>query len=676
MKKRFFAFMMTLIMPVLIVAQARKAEVIKEPSFITVNTYDYSKNHFEDDAEEGYVDIAMEKQVSLKDQVTYYRKIFKILSQSGVQNNSQITVDYDPSYSRLYFHTIKIIRGKEIIDQLNPSKIRFIQKETELNMHLYNGDLSAVLFLEDVRKGDIIEYSYSVRGFNPVFEGKYSALLETAYSVPVYSVFYKINVPRGRTLNIKNSITDITASVQQTTSETIYEWRVTDLEPVRVEERIPSWYDPYAMVVVSEFTSWEDVNAWAMKLYPLDIKLSPRLRKKIDEIIAENDSDEKKISSALRFVQDDVRYLGIEMGENSHRPSDPNKVFAQRFGDCKDKSYLLCIMLANMGIEAHPVFINTTYKKTITGWLPAPTIFDHATVTVKVKGRQYWFDPTIAFQRGSINDISYPDYQCGFVVSPGSTSLTTIPLQEKGIVSVKEIFTVEDMSGKARLSVVTSYSGTNADGMRNEFNNNSLSEMRKKFENYYSSYFEKVKADSVSYRDNEATGEFITHEYYTIPDLWSDEKGIKRTSFSPYVINSVLKKPSDAERTMPFSIDYPARYTEDIEVHLPSEWDMEESTKTIQCENFIWKTKHSYSDRKLVLHYEYESLKDHVSPHEAKTFISNFEKANGGFTLTHADGESMLKESGIAGSKRTNPAILVFLVLGFIGLVVWWAQRG
>ena len=138
------------------------------------------------------------------------------------------------------------------------------------------------------------------------------------------------------------------------------------------------------------------------------------------------------------------------MGESSHKPGNPNKIFSQRFGDCKDKSYLLCTILHSMGIQAFPVLINTVYKKTITEWLPSSAAFDHVTVQVQLNDKKYWFDPTISFQRGAINAISYPDYQYGLVVSPSTQSLEKINVKEPGVVRIKEVFNIPDMSGKQR----------------------------------------------------------------------------------------------------------------------------------------------------------------------------------------------------------------------------------
>jgi hypothetical protein len=187
---------------------AQKVHVEKEPSWVTVNTIDYSNTSMDKDAEDGYVDVDFEKQISVEQQCTYYRRAEKIISESGIQNASQISESYDPSYEQIFFHTIKIIRAGKLINKLEPSKFKVIQQETELSRSIYNGALSAVLILEDVRKGDVIDYSYSIKGFNPIFKGRFAEDLTAGFSVPVYNMYYKVISSNKRNLTIKNRLTN------------------------------------------------------------------------------------------------------------------------------------------------------------------------------------------------------------------------------------------------------------------------------------------------------------------------------------------------------------------------------------------------------------------------------------------------------------------------------------
>jgi transglutaminase-like putative cysteine protease len=660
-------------------AQHKKPLIGKEPSWITKNQYNYTDSRLDHEAEDGYFDIAYEQQVSLAQQSFFRRKSIKILTEAGIQNSSEVSVSFDPSYEQLTFHTIRIIRGNTIIDQLNLSKIKTIQQEKQLDRYLYNGSLSSVLFLEDVRKGDIIEYSYTIKGLNPIFRGKYADIYDMDFMVPVGCLYYKLIIPKGRQVSIKNNNTGIHPNIIEEPADIVYEWKAEQVKPLRLQDNIPSWYDPYSIVMVSEYKSWKEVNDWAMGLFPVVKTVSPGLQKKIDEIKASYADQEKQAAAAIRFVQDDVRYMGIEMGEGSHKPGYPDKIFSQRFGDCKDKSYLLSTILRRLGMESYPVLINTSAKKSITERLPSATCFDHVTVFLKLNNKEYWFDPTISFQRGPLDLISYPDYQYGLIIQPGNDHLTMINKKEPGMMVVKEIFDIPDMSGKARLTVTSRYTGSFADDMRSGFNNSSNYEMQKSFRDYYANFYDQITADSIHKEDDENNGLFITKEYYSIEGLWKLEGGVKKASFDPYVIDGIIKRPKDTRRKMPFKLTWPAKYKEDVEINLPEDWSADQSFNKIDNSSFNMTARFSHDGRRTIyLEYAYENLKDHVNADELNTYIQGLDERDKEFSYVLSydmDGQAIVAETTPNKKKNNNNYYLGFFLVLVIGGIVWWTQR-
>jgi hypothetical protein len=658
-------------------AQRSKPLVGNEPLWITHTDIDYANTSMDDDALDGYSFLGFEKQVNLAENCTYIRQCTRIISEAGVQNESQVSVSFDPTYQQLIFHSIKIIRGNTSIDQLRLSKMKTIQQEPDLDNFIYDGSLKAVLFLEDVRKGDIITYSYSVKGFNPIFKGKYQDTYDLQFSTPIYHLYYKLMLPNGRSVSIKNTVDSSRPAVSTTASATVYEWKRSNVKGLHTQDYLPSWYEVFPDVMISEFKTWKDVNEWALKLFPLNAPISKGLEQKINEIKQEDTSMEERVRKALRFVQDDIRYMGIEMGVHSHKPADPVKVFSQRFGDCKEKSYLLCCMLQHMGIEANPVLINTVYKKSIYNWLPSPGAFNHTTVRVKIRNDYYFFDPTIAFQRGAIKDIYYPDYECGFIINDTTTGISDIPFHQNGEVKIKENFSIPDMKGNAKLTVTTTYSGTYADDVRYNYKNSSNYEMLKDYKDFYASYFEKIQADSLVISDNDNSGYFTTKEYYSIDSFWSVDKGVKTAAFSSFVIQSILQKPKDMQRTMPFWIRYPAKYHESIVIDLPFEWDAGNSKENINCNAFMLNANFSYRNKKIVLDYDYESYKNHVTPQDAKEFFAALKQSDEsqGYSISYNENKK-IKPLEPSGTKSSYKQLLsIFLVLVLIISIVKITQR-
>ncbi|TDH18372.1 DUF3857 domain-containing protein [Segetibacter sp. 3557_3] len=666
--------------PVGLLAQTKYLGTSKAPQWITLNPVDYNSTTLESEAEDGCIDIALEQQRNLAKQTVYVKRSMRILSETGVENNSDISISFDPAYEKIILHTVRIMRNNQTIDKLQISKFKTVQQEEELARHLYNGSLTAFLALEDVRKGDVIEYSYSRKGTNPIFAGKFADVLSTRFRVPVLNLYYKVIVPAGRKLNISNRLETVKPIVSSEPQATVYEWKLNNVGGMQAEENTPSWYDPYPVVLLSEYSSWNEVSRWANTLFPATPALGKPLEQKVAQIVAENVTTESRVLAALQFVQDDIRYMGVEVGVNSHKPHDPNKIFTQRFGDCKDKSYLLVTMLNRMNVAARPVLINTTAKHSLKDWLPAATAFDHVTVRAEVNGKAYWLDPTISFQRGPLSAISYPDYQCGLVVSDTTTALSTIPLLATGSIATREIFDVPDMSGTVKLTVITTNTGTFADDNRYNFNSTSNSTIKGNYKKFYAGFFEKIAADSLSYKDDEKTGAFITYEYYTIKNAWTNNKGSKEWMFSPYIISSILKKPTEKQRSMPYKLQYPARYTEDVEINLPEAWNFTDFNRDIACAGFTMHAESSHSRKQVVLNYDYTAVKDHVTPEELKLYFEQYAVAtehtsfNISYDDTGATGPGVDLAQFTTGS--TNAVFVqLYLLLGACVLVTILLKR-
>lgn len=297
------------------------------------------------------------------------------------------------------------------------------------------------------------------------------------------------------------------------------------------------------------------------------------------------------------------------------------------------------------------------------------------TVKVILQDGEHWFDPTISYQRGSLKDISYPDYKTGLVITDTTSALTPIALHEQSEERVREIFSIKNMLGKADLKVITEYKGAYADDMRDEFNSSSNYELLNEFKQFYQGYFSGIIGDSLTYNDDSISGTFTTTEYYTIDSFWNMEtKGLK-SSFTSYVINGIIKKPKDKSRTMPFYLSYPAKYHEEVEINLPEDWNLKPYDAVVKCSGFVYKVKCTTSWRKVVLTYDFENLKDAITPAEAPQYFSKLKEIDNVSdyaitTYSNTDNTFFAKNS-----TTTNSLYLVVPIFVLIGSVLWWTQR-
>jgi hypothetical protein len=307
----------------------------------------------------------------------YYRHVRKVLTPSAVQNASEVSFDFDPSYEHLVIHEIAVVRGGETIHELDPRSIRVIEKEGEKGDRIYDGMLTAIAFVKDVRPGDVLDYSWSIEGENPLLGGKYADAYDLTSDVPARLIRHRLIFPASRALRARSTVRGIEPRIESKNQSKIYTWERRDVPALDVEDNLPDWFDPYDHIQVSEFASWSEVAHWANALFQLDDESRDAVSELAARIRSENKTRDAQIVAAIRFVQDDIRYLGIEMGRNSHEPHQPADVLDQRWGDCKDKSFLLASLLRELGVEAYPAMVNTKLRRSLDDELPSPFNFDH-----------------------------------------------------------------------------------------------------------------------------------------------------------------------------------------------------------------------------------------------------------------------------------------------------------
>jgi hypothetical protein len=90
-------------------SQNNKPLISAAPAWVTNNSIDYTNASLDKEAEDGSVDLDFEKQVNLNEQSVYIKHSIKILSEAGVQDNSEVTINFDPNYQQLIIHTIELI---------------------------------------------------------------------------------------------------------------------------------------------------------------------------------------------------------------------------------------------------------------------------------------------------------------------------------------------------------------------------------------------------------------------------------------------------------------------------------------------------------------------------------------------------------------------------------------
>jgi hypothetical protein len=538
----------------------------------------------------------------------YFRRVRKVLSPTAVQNASEVSIDFDPSYQRLVLHEVVLVRGAKRINQLDLASVRVIEKERDADQDIYDGSLTALLFLEDVRPGDVIDYSYSLEGSNPLLGAKYADEFDFSSQFPVRLMRHRVIAPASRTLHWRASL-GTKPLEQRQGNDQILTWERRDVVAEDVEDETPEWYDPWETLQVSEYATWNDVAHWADELFQADDASRAAVRELAARIRREHPSRDAQLAAAIRFVQDDIRYLGIELGRNSHEPHQPADTLAQRYGDCKDKAFLLSLLLRELGAEAYPALVNTKLRSHLDAFIPSPFLFDHVITQVIDGGKTYWIDATIADQGGTLPTIDTPNDERALVVRADTTKLTKIETRHTGNVRISATYTAKDFAAPADLDVVAVYSGAAADDMRAKLATKSAGELARDEINRYAADAPNIAAAAPPSIDDDRLRNVVTlRERYAIRGLWRD--GL--WTYVPREIEKHLQRPEQIVRSMPLTVDFPLDVEETMTIHLPARLRVAAQGMLLTTPAFRYERRVDVDGRTIVVRDALRSLADSV----------------------------------------------------------------
>ncbi len=103
---------------------------------------------------------------------------------------------------------------------------------------------------------------------------------------------------------------------------------------------------------------WSTVGTWYEGLVQSREQSSPAIDAEVAALTSGQTGFVEKLLAISGFLQDQVRYVAVEMGIGGWQPHAAPDVFRNRYGDCKDKATLLITMLADAGMHAYPLVVD------------------------------------------------------------------------------------------------------------------------------------------------------------------------------------------------------------------------------------------------------------------------------------------------------------------------------
>ena len=184
-----------------------------------------------------------------------------------------------------------------------------------------------------------------------------------------------------------------------------YQWKSGNLKPAREEPLAYTWQSaPYVLTAPIDFEiegykgnmeSWEQLGYFMNQLLVGRDALPAEVEKKIKVLTAPLASPREKIRAVYEYMQQNTRYLSIQLGIGGWQPFEASFVSQKGYGDCKALSNYTRALLKAIGITSHYAIISAGAENTqvvledFTG-----SFFNHVILCVPQEKDTIWLECT------------------------------------------------------------------------------------------------------------------------------------------------------------------------------------------------------------------------------------------------------------------------------------------
>jgi hypothetical protein len=565
-----------------------------------------------------------DEQIKEENDIRYVFKrfVFQLCDRVALDSNSQINITYEPATQHIRFCRFDVTRNGSSRDGLKASKVTILQRERDLERNIMNGDETINIIPDDVKKGDVIDYSYVL-----VIQKNHANMVPGAFyyfqwAVPVNKTCLRYTVDKGKQFFSRSYNCESEPQIRENETTVSYVWTSDNNEKIILEEDVPSWYDPYKYVQVSGFENWTQVRSILNAFYRVPAESSDRLDEIARIIKRDNHSLHDMILSAYRYIRDNIRYMSISIEGNGYSPKHPDEVLTKGYGDCKDLSLLLVAILNRLDIQAYCCLVHTRLRETIDQYLPNLNLFNHVIVKI-VSDSVCYIDPTVDSPMDVVSYNIIPFRRC-LVISDETGSLEQMP-DPVNEIKVHESFVITKYNGN--YEVKTNNMGFSGQTFFWNYKPNEKDELGEKYFEYYKKFYpdiQKEKKVGVVFTSN---GAEIT-ENYIIQNIWEKKKRDNFVYFYPHVLTDYKAQSLITKRTMPFYLGIKIDVVSETDVTLPSIWPDFEDTINIENDFFRISGEVTTKADKMKLSFKYSRLRESIDPDHIERFKKAWEDAH------------------------------------------------
>ncbi|CAN5475673.1 hypothetical protein BH09BAC6_BH09BAC6_03450 [soil metagenome] len=215
---------------------------------------------------------------------------------------------------------------------------------------------------------------------------------------------YRLTVRKDAGFRYLNSNTNIKPDKFTAENTDTYFWKVDNLKAIKPEDGAEAWnvlpkiyfsgnsFEYYG--IPGDISSWQSYGKWQQALNADVCSLSPQRAEQIQKMTADIKTDKEKAKFLYRYMQQNVRYVSIQLGIGGLKPFPASFVDEKKYGDCKALSNYMYALLKAVNIPSCYATVNAGENEEPANPEFPFDRFNHVILCVPFKGDTTWLECT------------------------------------------------------------------------------------------------------------------------------------------------------------------------------------------------------------------------------------------------------------------------------------------
>lgn len=422
---------------------------------------------------------------SISSGTTLIKTTITILNPNG-KHRAKLYVPYDKlskvdfikgtSYDR-FGKKIKALKKSDIVDVSSMN-----------DFSLFEDNRVKIADLTHTSYPYVVEYEYQTTSNNMLFYTTWAPLDEERLAVKEAS--FKVMMPKGMKLRYKEINLNEKVKQESTATHDVYSWRLGNMKAVEREPYGPFFSEiiPIVRTAPADFEvqgykgnmeNWESYGKWINKLNEGRGTLPEATKLKLQSMVADVQDPAEKVKKVYHYLQQNTRYISIQLGIGGWQPFEASFVDSKGYGDCKALTNYTQAMLKTVGIDSYHALIRAGDDvPNISIDFPSSQ-FNHVILCVPMPKDTLWLECTSQNAAAGYSG-SFTGGRHALLVTPEGGKLVKTPdYKANDNLQKRTILVNLDEKGNGQASINTLITGLQQEDYSNTINNLKPEDQRK-----------------------------------------------------------------------------------------------------------------------------------------------------------------------------------------------------